>query len=503
VTPHQWRAGSGLAVVVVICAGVLRFWSLDTGIPYAVGVDEPQIMGRAVSMMKTADFNPHFFDWPSLTIYLHLAVSCATFLLGSMRGLWTNLDQIGAADMFLASRAVTAAFGTATVWLTYLVGRRWGTLEAVLAALVMAVIPNHVRESHYVLADVPTAFLTTLTFLLALRAQERSTLLAFAWAGLAAGLAASSKYNGSIAFLFPLLAAGMTAGTPALRLQRGLVALAAAGAGFLVGTPFAVLDMPKFLNDYARLAALFARERGGEPGWSIYLKHLRGALGWPALVMTFAGLLIAVTRIVRDSNRVRWVLLVTFAAVYFLVMAGSYQIYGRYLLPLFPMAAILLAVATAPAVRLLRRAPLPNRATHLLALALVGGLIAVPARSSIGFNRNLGRVSTVDLAYQWIVAHVPPGSKIVLERQVLILPAPRYASVNVTSLLEESYDDYASAGFEYMLSSAFEEAFAAPQNHREAYLGYRTLFARAERVATFYRSHNVDGPQLELYLIRK
>ena len=140
-------------------------------------------MGRAVSMMKTADFNPHFFDWPSLTIYLHLAVSCATFLLGSMRGLWSNLDQIGAADMFLASRAVTAAFGTATVWLTYLVGRRWGTLEAVVAALVMAVIPNHVRESHYVLADVPTAFLTTLTFLLALRAQERSTLLALPGSG--------------------------------------------------------------------------------------------------------------------------------------------------------------------------------------------------------------------------------------------------------------------------------------------------------------------------------
>ena len=73
----------------------------------------------------------------------------------------------------------------------------------------------------------------------------------------------------------------------------------------------------------------------------------------------------------------------------------------------------------------------------------------------------------------------------------------------MTSLLEESYDDYASAGFEYMLSSAFEEAFAAPQNHREVYLGYRTLFARAERVADFYRSHDVDGPQLELYLIRK
>ena len=293
----------------------------------------------------------------------------------------------------------------------------------------MAVIPNHVRESHYVLADVPTAFLTTLTFLLALRAQERSTLWAFAWAGLAAGLAASSNKNGSIASLFPLLAAGMTAGTPALCLQRGLVALAAAGAGFLVGTPFAVLDMPKFLNDYARLAAVFARERGGEPGWSIYLKHLRGALGWPALVMTFAGLLIAVTSIVRDSNRVRWVLLVTFATVYFLVMAGSYQIYGRYLLPLFPMAAILLAVATAAAVRLLRRAPLPNpsdsspRARARRRPDRGSGPDVDWVQSQPG-PREHGRSRVAS----GIVAHVPSGSKIVLERQVLILPAPRDAS---------------------------------------------------------------------------
>ena len=51
----------------------------------------------------------------------------------------------------------------------------------------------------------------------------------------------------------------MTAGTPALRLQRGLVALAATVAGFLLGTPFAVLDMPKFLNDVG-VACTLVRE---------------------------------------------------------------------------------------------------------------------------------------------------------------------------------------------------------------------------------------------------
>ena len=74
----------------------------------------------------------------------------------------------------------------------------------------MAVMPAHVRESHYVLADVPTAFFTTLTFLLSLRAAERPTTGAFAWAGAAVGLAASCKYNGSVAIVMPLLAVAVS-----------------------------------------------------------------------------------------------------------------------------------------------------------------------------------------------------------------------------------------------------------------------------------------------------
>src|SRR6188768_3123948 len=115
-------------------------------------------MERAVRMMKTADFNPHFFDWPSLTIYLQLGVAALSFLHGAMQGRWNNLDAVSTADLLTNARALTAVFGTATVWVTYLIARRWGQTEALVAALLMAVIPYHVRESHYALADVPMAF---------------------------------------------------------------------------------------------------------------------------------------------------------------------------------------------------------------------------------------------------------------------------------------------------------------------------------------------------------
>ena len=48
---------------------------------FAIGVDEPQIMERVVRMMKTGDFNPHFFDYPSLYIYVQLVVAVLRYLL--------------------------------------------------------------------------------------------------------------------------------------------------------------------------------------------------------------------------------------------------------------------------------------------------------------------------------------------------------------------------------------------------------------------------------------
>ena len=42
-------------------------------------------------------------------------------------------------------------------------------------------MPLHVRESHYVLTDVPVTFFVTLTLLLSLRAHERATLGAVRW----------------------------------------------------------------------------------------------------------------------------------------------------------------------------------------------------------------------------------------------------------------------------------------------------------------------------------
>ena len=87
---HPSRARTVLALAA---AAILRFWALPHGIPYSLGVDEPEVMERAVRMIKTGDFNPHFFDYPSLYIYVQAVVAAVRFMFGRDPGTWSALAQ--------------------------------------------------------------------------------------------------------------------------------------------------------------------------------------------------------------------------------------------------------------------------------------------------------------------------------------------------------------------------------------------------------------------------
>jgi len=498
------RVGARAALFAILgTALVLRAWGIASGLPHAVGVDEPQIMGRVVRMMKTGDFNPHFFDWPSLTIYVHLVVACLVFLAGAMRGAWHSLAQVGPSDFYVHGRTVTALIGTATVGLLFAAARRWGVTTALLAAALLAVAPNHTRESHFVLTDVPTAFFSTLALLMSLRALEQPATRAFALAGLSVGLAASCKYNGSMAVVLPVIAAGAAGGWSVLTLQWLLIVGGCTVAGFLVGTPYAVLDLPKFLNDYSRLASVFAQPRGGEAGWSLYLKYLAQSLGWVGLIAALSGLVLSIKASVTGPARARSLMLAGFTLVYYDVMATSYQIYGRYTLPLLPFVALLAAMGVTTLAGALR----PRVAARLqpgVIAALVLILLAPPAVRAISFDRAMARTQTVDLAYQWLDSHVADGVVIVAETYPAQLISNRFRISSVPPLQGKTLEQYTADGVDYVLVSAagYEPAFKSPEKYPEACAAYLSLFRQAREVASFPSAPDVPGPEFKLLRLR-
>ncbi len=170
------------------------------------------------------DFNPNFFNYPSL--YLYLAYIAHTLAAGLG---WTqpisNANAVWALphDIILCARVVSAILGALTVPLVFLAAREIASLRvASLAAILMAFAPGHVQHSHFATVDVPATFFVALSLWLATRAlrlrpaheyscggareykRPRAWLL---WSAFAAGLAAATKYNAVLVWGAPLVAA--------------------------------------------------------------------------------------------------------------------------------------------------------------------------------------------------------------------------------------------------------------------------------------------------------
>ncbi len=490
---------------ILIVAGALRFLSLGAGIPYAIGVDEPEIINRAAGMMRSGNLNPHFFDYPTLYIYVQLAVACARFMLGAVAGEWSSLSEVTSADFYLWGRAVTATFGTATVLLVYQIGLRWGTRPALLAAGLMAVMPLHVRESHYVLTDVPVTFFVTLAFLLALRAHEHQKLPAFAWAGAAAGLAAATKYPGALALILPLIALWMTPATKPSR-RKVLVATVGAAAGaFLIAAPYTILDLPGFLNGYARLAAGYAGAPPAEPGWITYLKHLRNSVQWPAFLLMLGGAVFATVRAVRGPGRVRWTLAVVFPVLFLWIISGQTLVFGRYLLPALPFACLLAATAVVSGVSLLRRFSIPRALRTALIIALTVATLLPATVTAVTFNRMLAKKGTPSLAYDWIRGNLPTDAIIVIESAGLVLTHTGYRSENVPQLRLKPYTDYVDRGVSYFVASSqcYGPYLQSPQTFPVEYAQYMTLFNQSQELARFTPDASHPGPELRIFKVRR
>jgi 4-amino-4-deoxy-L-arabinose transferase-like glycosyltransferase len=506
---REWREASDMRrstatfAAILVAAATLRFWSLGAGIPYAIGDDEPEIMNRALGMMRTGDLNPRFFDYPGLYIYVQMAVAVVRFLAGATAGEWGALNQAPTADFYLWGRAVTAILGTLTVGLVYLIGMRWGTRHALLAAALLAVMPMHVRESHYVLTDVPVTFLVTLTLLLSLRAHERPVASAYALAGFTAGLAAATKYNGVVALVLPLIAVWMTPATRPSRIAAALAAIAASAVAFLLAAPYTVLDLPGFLDAYAKLMVYYRDRPGAEAPAVTYLKHLRIAFGWPGFLAVIGGLIFAIVRAIKGPGRVRWTLTLSFAVLYFWMVSRQGLVFARYLMPVVPFACVLAATAIVSGVSLLRRFSIPRVARTVLITALTVAVLLPPAWASVNFNRD-NRAQTAADAYAWLQANVPAGSTIYVESKRLNLAMADFKTKSLSQLRDMTYEDYLAANVDYVVASSqcYGPYFNNPQQFPQEYAEYKRLFRPMQELVRFTPPKGKPWPELIVYKVR-
>lgn len=66
---------SALCLLVILVVAIsIRLLGIRYGLPYTFHTDEPTIVDRALRILRTGDYNPHFFNYSSLMIYFQSVV---------------------------------------------------------------------------------------------------------------------------------------------------------------------------------------------------------------------------------------------------------------------------------------------------------------------------------------------------------------------------------------------------------------------------------------------
>ncbi|MFL5860605.1 MAG: ArnT family glycosyltransferase [Solirubrobacteraceae bacterium] len=393
----------------------LRLWGIKQGLPYSYNSDEAtHFVPRAVAFFSH-DLNPQYFlNPPAYSYLLHLVFELWFGSADAVRKAYV-LDPT---EVYVVARVVAAVLGTAAVWLTYLAGERFfNRTVALLGAAIFGLAFLPIFYSHLALNDVPALAAVALSLYGVAGVLRNGSRRDYVIAGIGIGLAAATKYTGAITAV-SLVAAGIcdaAGGAPVKALRRLLLALGCAALAFVAVNPYSILDFSAF---HAGVTTQQSLAGGSDPeklgtttgsGTAFYIWTFTWGLGWAPSIAAVAGSVLLVVR-----RRLALALVLLPGPVAFIVFMGDQQRYfGRWLMPLFPIAALLGAYAAVEAARWLiraRRMPVLV-AVGAAAIVMLGQSVASVIHSDVV----LSRPDTRNVTRAWMVRHVPAGAKVVVE----------------------------------------------------------------------------------------
>ena len=422
-TGHELLA-YGLLLAICVVGLYLRLRNNDYGLPYVYNYDEAQHFTNKAVTMINGDLDPGYYQNPSAFTYL------VFFLLKVVYGVFGSVFELtegsirrqfvqDSTPIWELARGLSAVLAIAGVIGTFWVGKRiWGLRVAVVAAAILCFTFLPVVYSRIALTDTGTFLPVILCIYFSLRAWEDGRRRDYVLAGVAAGFAVGFKYTVGLV-LVPLFVAAAVRywndrDTPLLRRSdlHGLILTGLATTiAFAITTPFffvkpiSALYQLKQQAEAAGDSAKLGQSQEG--GFSYYAKSLTWGFGYAAIAAAVAGGIIEIRR-----NRWRGILLALFPLVLFLYLGSQTRYFGRWLLPMYPVLALLAAVALVQLASLIRRRPVIQ---GLVIAALTAGVLAQGVVADIRTSEVLGKKDTRQITRDYLELNYEPGIRIVIE----------------------------------------------------------------------------------------
>lgn len=263
-SPALWTQRHTRRVVLLgllLVGGAFRFWGITWGAPerYDFYIDEKNYVIRHAMKLSLDNPEPSFLNYPTFLAYSIAIGNGLAERLGWPLERW---------QVHVLGRSIVALYGTASAALGFLIIEALGVplVAAALAGLWVALLPDHVWESHVAVTDVMMTFWVMALILTSVRAARNPSVRAFALCGVALGLAVGSKYTAALAAVAPFVA--LAQARPSRRqLALSVAALTAAAlASCFVVTPYSFLRPARLLE---ALAFEGKHVRGDHPGFSL------------------------------------------------------------------------------------------------------------------------------------------------------------------------------------------------------------------------------------------
>jgi 4-amino-4-deoxy-L-arabinose transferase-like glycosyltransferase len=319
------------------------------------------------------------------------------------------------AHLLLLGRWVAVALGAGTVFAVLALGRRLFSARAGwLAAGFVAVAPLPVLLSHYMAVDTPAAFFVTAALAAGAAALQpanpRRAAGAIVLSAFLTGLATGTKYN-SFPALFPLLVPlwqlwreGGSARRYGIAAAAG--ALLAVPVAFLLSTPGALLQTPRFMRD---VTYELQRNKEGQglifrdtPPTLLYHLGISLPIGmeWPLFLLACVGAGWSLARR-RAADVYLWLFLLPF----FLLLVPAQRKFVRYVTPMVPVLCLLAARAVDEGINGRRRS------VWIAAAGVAGGAALASTVAHLGV---LAAPDSREQAAQYLREHTRPTETVAL-----------------------------------------------------------------------------------------
>ena len=163
---------------------------------------------NVIHFIKEKTIIPIFVEYPTFFSYLAIIPTCIGALILYIGGILpsifdiTILAQLDSILPYLPARIISAIFGLATILLLFNIGQTFFTRQTGLIAAVFIVFSKlYVHRAGYALPDMTMIFLVTCSLFFSLKASESKKICHYVMAGVFAGIATSTKYNGVMAVI--------------------------------------------------------------------------------------------------------------------------------------------------------------------------------------------------------------------------------------------------------------------------------------------------------------